>query len=253
MTDERMSRPVVSSRPQAEVAASAAPILMYHQIRPLPPHTDVLRSLSVDPRAFRYQMRALKALGYRGVSVAEWQRQRVARRSAKLFAITFDDGFRNVFEHALPVLDELGFTATCYFVSGKLGGSNDWDRGLATAEAALMDRGAMLEWLAHGHEVGAHSVDHVALSTVPTPIAWRQIAHSKAQLEDATGHRVVSFCYPYGALDTNVRRLVVEAGFQSATTTGRGRVRASTDPFLLPRIAVPGGRGIARFLGKFFL
>lgn len=228
------------------------PILMYHQIGVIPPRSDVLRGLSVDPRAFRRQMSVLRALGYRGVSVTELQRRQSQASSEKLFAITFDDGFRNVFDHGMPVLDELGFTATCYFVSGKLGGSNDWDRGLATAEAALMDRGAICEWLAHGHEVGAHSVDHVVLSDLPASTAWRQISDSKAQLEDAIGHPVVSFSYPYGALNTNVRQLVVDAGFQNATTTVRGCVRACTDPFLLPRVAVSGERGIVRFLGKFF-
>ncbi|WP_256858412.1 polysaccharide deacetylase family protein, partial [Burkholderia cenocepacia] len=70
----------------------------------------------------------------------------------------------------------------------------------------------MREWLAHGHEVGAHTVDHVALSEVSAQTARRQIAHSKAQLEEATGRAVVSFCYPYGSFDTIVRRLIVEAG-----------------------------------------
>ncbi|MDN7535509.1 polysaccharide deacetylase family protein [Burkholderia orbicola] len=226
---------------------------MYHQICPQPPRSDVLRSLSVDPRAFQRQMRVLKALGYRGVSVTELQQLLSQARCEKVFAITFDDGFHNVFEYALPVLDELGFKATCYFASGKLGGSNDWDRRLATAKAPLMDRGALLEWLAHGNEVGAHTVDHVALPDVSMQTAWEQIARSKAQLEEIVERPVVSFCYPYGAFDANVRRLVVEAGFDSATTTKRGRASTRVDPFLLPRIAVPGGRDIMHFLWRFFL
>ncbi|KVG61963.1 polysaccharide deacetylase family protein [Burkholderia pseudomultivorans] len=252
MSDCSTQPPVPASLPDPSRAVASCPILMYHQVRPLPPRSDVLRGLSVDPQAFRRQMRALKALGYCGVSVSELQRRQSQARSAKMFAITFDDGFRNVYEHALPVLDELGFTATCYFVSGKLGGTNDWDSGFATATAALMDRTAMREWLARGHEVGAHTVDHVALSDVPASTAWRQISDSKSQLENATGHPVVSFCYPYGALNASVRALVVDAGFHNATTTVRGRANAYIDPFLLPRIAVPGGRGIVRFLGRFF-
>lgn len=247
MTDFATQRSMQSSG-----SSSFSPILTYHQICTLPPRSDVLRGLSVDPCAFRRQMYVLKALGYRGVSVAELQRRQSQASSAKLFAITFDDGFRNVFDHALPVLDELGFTATCYFVSGKLGGSNDWDHGLATAEAPLMDRDAMRKWLAHGHEVGAHTVDHVALSDLPESTAWRQISDSKAQLENETGHPVESFCYPYGALNANVRRLVIDAGFHNATTTMRGHAHARTDSFLLPRTVVPGGRGIVRFLGRFF-
>ncbi|MGT0250611.1 polysaccharide deacetylase family protein [Burkholderia pyrrocinia] len=227
-------------------------VLTYHQICRLPPRADVLRSLSVDPREFRRQMTVLKTLGYRGCSVTSLQHHLLSARRARVFGIAFDDGFLNVFDHAMPVLDELGFTATCYFVSGKLGGSNDWDRHLDTAVAPLMDRGAMLEWASHGHEVGAHTVDHVVLPEVPLQVASRQIAQSKEELERATGRPVESFCYPYGAWNPAVRDLVAEIGFTNATTTVRGRVTARDDPFLLSRVCVPGGRGLVRFLTRFY-
>lgn len=87
-------------------------------------------------------------------------------------------------------------------------------------------------------EIGAHSVTHAALSEL-TPSAQRmEIGHSKAQLEALVGRPVVSFAYPFGDQASDTAALVREAGFRSSCTTEAGAVRARTDPFQLPRIAV---------------
>ena len=87
-------------------------------------------------------------------------------------------------------------------------------------------------------EIGAHSVTHAALSTL-TPSAQRmEIGHSKAQLEALVGRPVLSFAYPFGDQGSDTAALVREAGFRSSCTTEAAAVRARTDPFQLPRIAV---------------
>lgn len=226
------------------------PILMYHHIRPLPPPTDQLRSLSVAPDAFRRQMTLFMRLGYRGVSVRELQPYLRGEQHGKVFGISFDDGFLNVRSHAMPVLDALGFTATCYFVAGRFGGANDWDSGAATALSPLMTSDDMLAWRDHGHEIGSHTLDHVALSQVPATVSNFQLTESKRQLEISSGQRIESFCYPYGDLDARVRDQVISAGYRNATTTRRGCAGADDDPFLLPRIAVAGGVGALRLWFK---
>ncbi|KFG98484.1 polysaccharide deacetylase [Burkholderia paludis] len=231
-------------------SAARYPILMYHQIRTLPPPPDRLRSLSVAPGAFRRQMTLFSRLGYRGLSVRELQPYLRGERSGKVFGISFDDGFLNVLTHAMPVLDELGFTATCYFVAGRFGGKNDWDAEADTAHSPLMTREDMLAWRDHGHEIGSHTLDHVALSRVPAHVSAIQIAESRRQLEALGGQRVESFCYPYGDLDPRVRDQVADAGYGNATTTRRGCADASDDPFLLPRIPVAGGVGAVRLWFK---
>ncbi|AOI74838.1 MULTISPECIES: polysaccharide deacetylase family protein [unclassified Burkholderia] len=226
------------------------PILMYHQIRPLPPPSDRLRSLSVAPDAFRRQMTLFKRLGYRGLSVRELQPYLRGERQGKVFGISFDDGFLNVLTHAMPVLDALGFTATCYFVAGRFGGANDWDAGAPTARSPLMTCADMLAWRDHGHEIGSHTLDHVALSHVSAPVSAFQLTESKRQLEMLSGQCVESFCYPYGDLDARVRDQVIAAGYDNATTTRRGCAGAADDPFLLPRIPVAGGVGAVRLWFK---
>ena len=232
------------------LSASRYPILMYHQIRPLPPAADRLRSLSVAPDAFRRQMTLFRRLGYRGLSVRELQPYLRGERGGKVFGISFDDGFLNVLTHAMPVLDELGFTATCYFVAGRFGGMNDWDADADTARSPLMTCEDMLAWRDHGHEIGSHTLDHVALSHVPAHVSDLQVIESKRRLEALSDRRVESFCYPYGDLDARVRDQVAAAGYGNGTTTRRGCADASDDPFLLPRIPVAGGVGALRLLFK---
>ncbi|WP_323117883.1 polysaccharide deacetylase family protein [Burkholderia alba] len=226
------------------------PILMYHQIRALPPRSDPLRGLSVEPAAFRSQMKLFRLLGYRGLSVAELQPYLRGERRGKVFGISFDDGFLNVLTDAMPVLDELGFTATCYFVADRFGGTNDWDADGGSAGSPLMSSGDMIEWRDHGHEIGSHTLDHVALSRVPERMARLQVRESKRRLEALSERRVESFCYPYGDLNERVRDQVEAAGYRTATTTRRGLAGARDDPFALPRIPVAGGIGAARLLFK---
>lgn len=233
------------------------PILMYHHIRPVPPATDPLRGLSVDPATFARQMRLLKRLGYQGLSMRDLQPYLTSEHGRepnaiprRVFGITFDDGYSNVLTNAMPVLNELGFTATCYFVAGRLGGENDWDAHLPTERARLMYREELLTWMRHGHEVGSHTVDHVSLPDVSAQAAAQQIVDAKRRLEDICNVRVASFCYPYGNVNRQVRDLVERAGYGNATTTRRGRVSAHDDPFMLARITVAAGVGPYRLLYK---
>ncbi|RQR54538.1 polysaccharide deacetylase family protein [Burkholderia sp. Bp9126] len=234
----------------ALMPATRYPILMYHQIRPLPPPTDRLRGLSVDPDAFRRQMHWFRRLGYRGLSVAELQPYVRGERRGKVFGISFDDGFLNVLTHAMPVLDEAGFTATCYFVADLFDGTNAWDAGDDTARSPLMSVDNMLEWRDHGHEIGSHTLDHVPLSRVPADESWRQVVESRRRLEALSERRIESFCYPYGDLSALVRDQVEAAGYRNATTTQRGCASRHDDPFALPRIPVAGGVGAARLWFK---
>ena len=96
------------------------PILMYHQIGVPAPKGSPYRGLTVHPTDFRRQMTWLKRLGYRGLSMAQLMPYLRGEKQGKVVGISFDDGYRNVFQNAMPVLDELGFTATNYIVARHL-------------------------------------------------------------------------------------------------------------------------------------
>jgi len=216
----------------------AVPVLLYHQIAPLPHKKIPFRGLWVHPDKFRTQMRWLKRLGYQGLSLRNAMPYIKGEKTGKVAVITFDDGFLNVYENALPILSEFGFTATNYFVANQIGGSNIWDKVTGVPLSPCMSLAQMREWAELGHEVGAHTLDHVNLEQTPDAEAKRQIEQSKIKLEDMLGEAVTNFAYPYGGNFPIHREMCREAGFETATTTVRARARASDDPFGMPRVYV---------------
>ena len=119
---------------------------MYHQVAPPAPRGTQFRGLTVHPSSFRRQMTWMKRLGYQGLSMRDLTPYLRGERRGKVFGITFDDGFSNVFENALPVLSELGFTSTNYFVANQFGGSNVWDQDKNIPFAALMSAQQVRAW-----------------------------------------------------------------------------------------------------------
>jgi peptidoglycan/xylan/chitin deacetylase (PgdA/CDA1 family) len=226
------------------------PILMYHQVGIPAPRGTPYRGLTVHPRDFARQMTWMSRLGYRGLSMRDLMPYLRGDASGKVFGITFDDGYRNVFDHALPVLNHLGFTSTNYFVVNQFDGGNEWDYPKGVPHSPLMSVDETRKWAATGQEVGSHTLDHVHLSQVSAEIASQQISQSRQALEDLLNVEVGAFCYPYGSETPDIREMVRKAGYCNATTTVRGLVRPEDDLFGLPRVTVARSTNILRFLQK---
>ena len=97
-------------------------ILMYHRVA-----EEAESPLCVTPRRLAQQMTWLKRHGLRGVGVGTLVDAMRARRQRGLVGITFDDGYVNLVEAALPELLRHGFTATMFICSGLLGGISNWE------------------------------------------------------------------------------------------------------------------------------
>jgi peptidoglycan/xylan/chitin deacetylase (PgdA/CDA1 family) len=220
-------------------------ILTYHQIDVPPPHGSPYRGLVVAPEVFARQMALLKMLGYQGMSMSALEPYLRGEKTGRVVGITLDDGYLNNLEHALPVLRHHGFTATCYMVSGQLGGLNMWDRGKGVRPQLLMNAEQLKAWIAGGQEVGAHTRNHVDLMQIDDASAREEIAGSRRDLEQCLDAEVRHFCYPYGTHRPEHAAMVRAAGYATATTTNRGRFRLSDDLFELPR--VPVLRNTSRF------
>jgi peptidoglycan/xylan/chitin deacetylase (PgdA/CDA1 family) len=222
---------------------------MYHNIDE-PPEGARLRSLYVRTGAFARQMWLLKLLGYKGLSMSAAMPYLRGEKTGRVVAITFDDGYLDTLEHALPVLNTVGFTATCYVVSGHMGEYNEWDAAELKVHKKLMSAAQVKAWQAAGMEVGAHSRTHPRLTKCTDEELQIELAGSKADLETLTGAPVTQFCYPYGDLDARVADAALKAGYSAATTTQRGRARPGDNPMLLRRILVSGSSMLHLFLIK---
>lgn len=226
------------------------PILMYHQIGEPNPRGTPYRGLTVHPRDFRRQMVWLRRLGYRGLSMAQLMPYLRGDKQGRVFGLTFDDGYQNVLDHAVPILEDCGFQATNYFVARQLGGSNVWDRAEGVPESALMDARGLRDWAAAGHEVGSHTLNHPVLPRLSPELALNEIRDSRDALEQIAGTPVRAFCYPYGKFTPALADSVRSAGYDSATTTSGGLARRTDDLFALPRVAVMRSTLLLRFLQK---
>lgn len=211
---------------------------MYHQIDAPPPRGTLLRGLVVSPQAFRRQMQLLKWMGYTGLSMRNLEPYLCGERQGKVVGITFDDGYQNNLQYALPTLKKMGFSATCYAVSNMLGGQNSWDLGIGVAQKPLMSKENFLEWLAAGMDVGSHTRTHADLTTISLQSAVEQIQGSKIELESALGCEVRHFCYPYGRFNDLHLIEVQRAGYITATTTQRGRVKLGEEQLKLKRVLI---------------
>lgn len=218
--------------------AQTLPILMYHQIDASPARGTPMRGLTVTPGSFARQMGLLRLLGYRGVSMTELEPYLRGEATGKVVGITFDDGYRNNLEHALPVLQCNGFTATCYAVSSPHEGRNAWDEGIGVPQKPLFSPADMRTWVNAGMDLGCHTQHHADLTVLEDIHAYQEIASAKQELEDIVGSEVRHFCYPYGRYKQQHRNMVETLGFRTATTTRRGRTHTGDDLLQLPRVLV---------------
>ena len=222
------------------------PILMYHQIDEPPPRGTALRGLIVAPSSFAWQMRMLRLMGYKGLSMRDLEPYLRGEQQGKVVGLTFDDGYQNNITHALPTLKGHGFTATCYGVSSMIGGTNSWDKG-KVAEKPLMTLDNWRAWRNAGMDVGSHTQTHANLNALSDADARLQIQQSKADLEQALECEVRHFCYPYGHYQAQHATMVREAGYVTGTTTHRGRVTPGNDLTTLHRIMVARATNLLTF------
>ncbi len=183
-------------------------------------------------------MAFLKLLGYTGLSMGDLLPYLNEEKEGKVVGITFDDGYHNNIANALPVLKKQGFSSTCYAVSGLLGQTNFWDKHLGIAQAPLMTKADIRQWVAGGQEIGSHTHQHLDLLGAADAPCRADIALGKSSLEAAIDRSVDHFCFPYGRYEPKHAVMAGEAGFKTATTTHRSRCHALTDLLQLPRVPV---------------
>jgi len=225
------------------------PILMYHNIG-TPPAGTLLRSLYVRETAFSRQMALLRLMGYQGLSMANAMPYLKGELTGRIVAITFDDGYLDTFEAALPVLKRNGFTATCYAVSGAIGKYNEWDAEVIRTKKPLMTASQIRQWADAGMEIGAHSKSHPFLTKCDDDELQSELVEGKSELEGIAGSEINQFCYPSGDYNERVISAVNRSGYVAATTTQRGRANPESDLFALPRVQVGGHNFLPQYLIK---
>lgn len=197
-------------------------ILMYHHVCPVdrvPAERADLEGwqFNITPVAFRTQLEYLQKRGFQFTSLTHYVNalQLPFKARAKQIAITFDDGWRDNHEFALPILQSLGLTATFYIVSGDM-------RGIAPSKR--MNSHDLQDLARAGMDIGGHSVTHPNLAKLSLEQLQIELGDCKQKLQDDLGIEVRHFAYPGGRFNRIVLEQCEQAGYQSAVCSiGWGR------------------------------
>jgi peptidoglycan/xylan/chitin deacetylase (PgdA/CDA1 family) len=219
-------------------------IIMYHRV------AGDGDELAVSPRRFREQMAFLASRGYAVLDVVSVVRGLAdGALPERAIGLSFDDGFADVAEHGLPVLEEHGFRATVFVATGVT--SRRAEFSWYQRQPPLLEWSDIVELDARGTlRFEAHTVTHPDLRTLHESEARREIGGSKAELEAHLGREVTCFAYPSGLFGDRERRLVREAGYEAAVTCEPGVNTVGTDRFALRRRQIDARDTLGDFEAK---
>jgi len=147
--------------------------------------------------------------------------------------ISFDDGYRDTYETAYPILSEHGLTAKLFVITDMLGKTNSWDANFfGSFQHITIDEVKALSGA--GWEIGSHTKSHRALTTLPPKLLFEEVQSSKHFLEDHLGKAIESISFPFGKFNERVVQACREAGYKRAISISR----SSPDGFVRRSFAV---------------
>jgi peptidoglycan/xylan/chitin deacetylase (PgdA/CDA1 family) len=219
----------------AAAVMTQVPILLYHSVSESP--SDSIAPFAVGPATFAGQLDAVVESGRVALTISQYARALAGGTlPERAVVITFDDGYADFAEHALPELLRRSLPCTLYVTTGFLEGRASRVRG--RPPDAMLQWSQLSELASAGTEIGAHSHSHFQLDTLRRGDAREDITRSKTLLEDTLQAEVPSFAYPHGYSSPTVRSLVRAAGFESAAGVKNAFSSEADDLFSLSRLTI---------------
>ena len=211
------------------------PILLYHKIDRRMEWGGTWNT----PKQFERQMRILQEKGYTAVSLEDLvnSESRNTNHESRV-AITFDDGYENVYHYAYPILKKYGFTATLFIITGFVGQENLWDVNVGRRRFRHLSWDKILEMKENGFTMGSHTVTHRDLTKIPIEEVRWELSTSKRMLEKRIGDEVKYFSYPFGRYNREIQEIAQEVGYTAAFTSYPKTKNSLIDPFARRRVGI---------------
>jgi peptidoglycan/xylan/chitin deacetylase (PgdA/CDA1 family) len=216
-------------------------VLSYHKIA-----ESGSDGMTVTRSDFESQMRFLKENGYRVVTMDEFFDFLDFKGDLpeKSVVITFDDGWRSLYDLAFPILKRYGYPATLFISTNMITGSDktlSWDQ--------------IREMAASGIDMQCHTVDHRNLPTRKEGESFREyfedvereLTRSTGVIEENLGKKARYLAYPYGDTSHLVIVLLKKLGYRGALTVNRGANPFFTPNYRVRRSMIFGDFDLSRF------
>lgn len=215
------------------------PILMYHSVSDVEKSTrHAYFRTTTSPRAFEEQLRLLDERQYQVLSLSDAMGK--ADNPARSAIITFDDGFRDFYTQAFPLLSRYRYPATVFLPTAYIG--EGVHRSFSGTECMTWSQ--VRELQESGIQFGSHTVTHPQLKTLRTKEVEEEIRCSKETIEDKLGCPIQSFAYPYAFPETDwsfkrtLETILEQAGYENGVCTSIGTADRADNRFFLRRLPV---------------
>jgi peptidoglycan/xylan/chitin deacetylase (PgdA/CDA1 family) len=231
MTPTPTNTPTPLPTPDGAQRSFHVPVLMYHYISHPPEDADEYRiNLSVPPEIFAVQLAYLQSAGYTSIDLYHlldaltWGRP----LPPNPIVITLDDGYRDNYENAFPLLQAYGFTATFFILTEPIDASSDRYMTWAQIE----------EMAAAGMHFMPHSKTHPDLRDRDHDFLVWEILGSAQTVQAHTGRYPRFFAYPSGRYDDAVIDFLQEIEFWGGVTTWNGTFHNWVERYEFGRIRI---------------
>lgn len=207
------------------------PVLMYHSIRYLPGNT-----LGVPPAQFSQEMDWLKQRHYETITLNQLEQALLNNGllPPKPIVLTFDDGYRDNYESAWPIMQKHGFLGVFFVITSSIGDNMmTWDELKALSQ--------------YGNSIESHTVSHLNLASLSTVIQKSELEKSKQTIENKLGTTVDALCFPSGRYNSQTLLLMSKLGYKLGFTTHPGNVHKGDNPLTLRRVRISGGLSLISF------
>lgn len=222
--------------------AQRIPVLMYHRIGTA--HNAWEAQYCISPDRFAQHMHRLATQGMHACLLEDFLAWLDGNKELPegCFLLTFDDGFKGVYKHAVPVLQDLGWPATVFLVSRLIGGQDVWCQAENPAGVTypLMTKKDIDAMRAMGFSFHSHTRLHPDLTTLSDDELTQELAGSRKDLEELLQEPVTCLAYPYGLYDERVVTASRMAGYHTAFSTQPGFNRKDVDRYRIRRLDISG-------------
>ncbi|HVF30766.1 MAG TPA: polysaccharide deacetylase family protein [Pyrinomonadaceae bacterium] len=221
-----------------------SPVLLYHKIDR--PSADVkIRGAYTTPRRFQRQMSYLKRSGYHFVTASKLVERYVneGKFPERTVCVTFDDGWKDNYLNAYPILKELRIPATIFIVAGCVGKTSAQVTAEGEGPREHMSADDLREMSKGGIEFGSHSMNHQLMDRIDESEIDHEVTGSKSLLEELLQTECPVFAYPAGFHTAYARDAVKRAGYLGGFTTVYGS-NDSPDAFAINRTEILRRHGL---------